>query len=43
LRTAFPAAICHLRLNASEPAYRKHLEEVRRAIEDAAAAAKKRG
>jgi Tfp pilus assembly protein PilF len=30
-------------LNANEPAYRKHLQEVRRAIEDAAAAAKKRG
>jgi hypothetical protein len=34
---------CHLPLNASEAAYRKHLQEARRAIEDAAAAAKERG
>jgi Tfp pilus assembly protein PilF len=30
-------------LNPNEPAYRKHLQEVRRAIEDAAVAARKRG
>jgi tetratricopeptide (TPR) repeat protein len=30
-------------LNPNEPAYRTHLQEVRRALEDAAAAAKKRG